>query len=101
MAEPIIIQYGVKIMKLGIKDSKIYDICSSLESKRDDSIDDKDYLDLPMEDWVVGDTWDFDNNISLKDSPLRFIEPQKSELELKIEELELRLEIIENKELAK
>ncbi len=80
-------------MKIGIKEGKIYDICSKLTHghKRDDSIPDKDYLDLPMGDWIVGDTWDFEKNISLKDSPQRFIEPEPTELEL----LKKRVEALE------
>jgi len=69
-------------MKLGIKDNKIHDICSDLRSKRDNSISDNNYLDLPFDDWFIGDTWDFENNISLKDSPKRFEESPKSRLEL-------------------
>ena len=74
-------------MKLGIKDGKIWDICSDLRNKRDNSILDIDYLDLPRGDWVTGDT--FLNNISLKDSPIRLIEKPKSELELLREEMEV------------
>lgn len=90
-------------MKLGILDGKIWDICSRLDGghKRDDLIPDKDYLDLPMKDWVIGDTWDFTENKSLKDSPLRLeicIKP-KTVLELKIEALESRLNILEAKKI--
>ncbi|KKN90799.1 hypothetical protein LCGC14_0223820 [marine sediment metagenome] len=77
-------------MKLGIKDGKIHDICSKLINKRDNSIDDKDYLDLPMGDWVSYDSWDSINNISLKDSPNRNIIPQKTPEQIKIEELEAK-----------
>lgn len=88
-------------MKIGIKDGKIYDICSDLRNKRDNSIEDKDYLDLPMNDYYIGDTWDFENNISLKDSPQRFEEKPKSELELKLEQLENRILELELKEAEK
>jgi len=84
-------------MKIGIKEGKVWDICSDIKYKRDDSVLDKDYLDLPMEDWIVGDTWDFEKNTSLKDSPQRFEEKPKSELELKIEELEARILELESK----
>lgn len=86
-------------MKLGIKDGKIWDICSRLDCghKRDDSIPDKDYLDLDMKDWFVGDTWDFEKNISLKDSPIRDEVKPKTVLELKIEEIEARILTLENK----
>ena len=84
-------------MKLGIKDNKIYDVCSNLENKRDDSIQDKDYLDLDMDNWFIGDTWDFKAKISLKDSPMRFEKPPKTELELKVEELALKITELEKK----
>ena len=84
-------------MKLGIKDGKIYDICSDLRNKRDDSISDKDYLDLPIGDWEIKDTWDFEKNESLKDSPIRYIEKPKSDLELRMEEVEERIKKLEGK----
>jgi len=88
---------GLKIMKIGIKNNKIYDICSELINKRDNSIPDKEYLDLPMEDWFIGDTWDSKSDISLKDSPQRFEERPKSELELlqeRVLQLEQKVEIL-------
>lgn len=80
-------------MFIGIKEGKIYDICSDLRSKRDNSIPDKDYLDLPFDNWIIGDTWDSINNISLKDSPQRFEPIPKTEIELleeKITDLETK-----------
>lgn len=50
-----------------------------------------------MKDWFIGDTWDFEKNISLKDSPRRFEKKPKSTLELKIEKLELRIIKLEGK----
>jgi len=91
---------GLKIMKIGIKNNKIWDICSELINKRDDSIPDIDYLDLEMGDWFIGDNWDSKNNISLKDSPKRFEKPPKSELELleeKVLQLEQKIEKLEKK----
>ena len=82
-------------MKLGIKNGKIYDICSDLRNKRDDSISDKDYLDLPIGDWEIEDIWDFEKNESLKDSPIRFIEKEKTELEIRIDDLETRITELE------
>jgi len=82
-------------MYIGIRNGKIYDVCSELVNKRDNSIEDKDYLDLKMGGWVIGDSWDSEKNISLKDSPQRFEERPKSELELlkeKVEKLEKRFE---------
>jgi len=93
----IIGQHGGKIMKLGIKEGKIWDVCSDLRYKKDDSIPDKDYLDLLMGDWKIGDTWDFKTNESLKDSLQRFEEKPKTVLELKIEELEARILELESK----
>ena len=80
-------------MYIGIKNGKIFDICSDLRHKRDNSIPDIDYLNLPMEDWVIDDTWDSINNISLKDSPQRFEPIPKTEIELleeKITDLETK-----------
>ena len=84
-------------MRLGIKDGKIYDICSDIRHKKDDSIDSKDYLNLPIGDWLIGDTWDSEKNDSLKNSLQRFEEPYKSPEQLKIEELETRILALENK----
>jgi len=91
-------------MRIGIKDGKIYDICSDISHKRDDTIKDEDYLDLPKGDWRIDDTWNSKKNISLKDA-LRRVEPieenlagllQKTEEQLKIEELEARILELEN-----
>ena len=87
-------------MKLGIKDGKIYDICSELINKRDNSINDKDYLDLPMDDWCIGDSINSDGSNHLKDSPIRSIPPPKTELELlqeKNAEFETRIAELEAK----
>ena len=70
-------------MRLGIKDGKIWDICSTTKAKRTDfDLAAKDYLDLPMGDWRIGDTWDSINNISLKDAPSRTAPKPKTEMEL-------------------
>lgn len=84
-------------MYVGIKDNRIWDICSDLRSKRTDfNLPIEVYLDLPMGDRVVGDTWDSKNNVSLKDSPRRFIEPPKSEFELLQEKtIELEKKLLE------
>lgn len=78
-------------MKLGIKEGKIYDICSIFHDKRDDSIKDRDYLDFPRGNWVIGDTWDSLNNISLRDAPIRSAPKPKTEFEL----LEARIKVLE------
>lgn len=90
-----ITQHGGKIMKLGIKDNKIWDVCSDLRNKRDDSLPDKNYLDLPMNDWIIGDSWDVKNKVSLKDAPIRFEEKPKTEIELRLEAIELKVEKLE------
>lgn len=84
-------------MLLSIKDNKIYDICSELSFKRDNSTLNENYLDLKMDDWVIGDTWDSKLNISLKDSPLRDFTPIKPPLETKVRDLELRIKELEKK----
>jgi len=85
-------------MYIGIKDGKIWDICSELKYKRDNSINDKDYLDLPMGDWLIDDTWDSINNISLNDAPIRTAPKSKTELELlqeTVQDLEARILTLE------
>jgi len=67
---------------VGIKDGKIWDICSNLKNKRDDSIADEDYVTINKSDIRIGDTWL--NGESLKDAPSRL--PVKSVMDLKIEE---------------
>ena len=88
-------------MFIGIKDGKIWDICSSLESKRTDfNLPDSDYFITDKQDIRIGDTWDLKKKDSLRDSPKRFEERPKSKLQLlqnKIIELESRLETLENK----
>jgi len=87
-------------MYVGIKDGKIYDVCSNLKSKRDNSISDLDYLDLPIKDWQIDDTWNFETNESNKDSFRRSEKPPKTELELLREEmdnLKSRLSLLEVK----
>jgi len=84
-------------MKIGIKDGKIWDICSKLSIKRDNSIPDKDYLDIPMGDFIVEDTWIDETKTSLKDSPQRFVAEKKTSLELRIETLENKVESLETK----
>lgn len=84
-------------MKIGIKEGKIYDICSELMNKRDNSIPGKDYIDKPYDGERIEDTWNYESNISLKDSPQRSEEPPKSELELKIEVMGERIAKLEKK----
>jgi len=96
-------------MFVGIKDGKIFDICSDLKNKRtaDDGIylsqnelDSIVYKELEFTDFYIGDTWDSQINISLKDAPQRFIIPEKTDFELlqeKIDDLEARLVIQESK----
>jgi len=81
---------------IAIKDGKIYDICSNLKNKRDDTIRDEDYKLLLLDgSWVIGDSWDSENDTSLTDSPLRNPPVVKSMLELKVEDLEARITELE------
>lgn len=83
-------------MYIGILDGKVYDICSNLRHKRDNNIDDKDYLEIEKKDIYIDDTWE--NNTSLKDSHFRtdpMPDNMKSKLELKLEELELKIKKLE------
>lgn len=87
-------------MFIGIKDGKIYDICSCLEWKRDDSIKNEDYLELSMSmgDLVVGDHINSDGSNHMKDSPQRIPEKSKlEELETKINEMDLKIKELEKK----
>jgi polyhydroxyalkanoate synthesis regulator phasin len=73
-------------------DGKIDDICSRLDGghKRSEDFLDEDYIIIKNEKNLrIGDTWDFENECSLKDSPQRFIVPEKSELELLKEDIEI------------
>ena len=87
---------------IGLIDGKIYDICSDLINKRGNLIKDENYIiqEVGGGDYFIGDTWDFDNNTSLKDSPQRTstIPPlPKSDIEKRLDALEARMTIEENK----
>lgn len=88
---------------IGIKDGKIWDLCSELVSKRTDfNLPVKDYLFMEMGDFVIGDSWDSEKKESLKDSPKRFEEPPKSKFELLKEKvLQLEQDLIELKKAKK
>lgn len=75
-------------MFIGIKDGKIWDMTSLLCNKRDDSIPDDEYLYLENRGYLPEDTWDFEKNVSLRDSPFRFQKRPKTELELLKEEIQ-------------
>ena len=83
---------------IGIKDGKIYDVCSRIEWKRDNSIPDKDYLDLNIKvgDVRIGDTINSDGSGHIKDSPTRFKPIPKSQLELKLEDLQKQINELKN-----
>lgn len=95
---------------IGILEGKVFDICSDLVNKRTrdngielskEELEKIRYLETKENDIVIGDSWDFVNNISLKDSPKRIpIIPEKSEIELKIESLEASITAI-NERLSK
>ena len=78
---------------IGIKDGKIYDICSNLLVRRNDMIPENDYIlkeGRAGKEFQIEDTWD--NDKSLKDSPLRASKiPSNKELEARIKILEERL----------
>lgn len=80
-------------MFIGIIDGKVVDVCSDLiNSNYDPEVE--TYLDIEDEKYsniFPGDTWDFDNNVSLKDAPQRTAQRVKSAQELKIEQLEAKL----------
>lgn len=70
------------------KDNKIIDKCSGLFCRiPNPDIPDSMYFETDKKDLRIGDTWDSENNISLKDSPKRFEVPPKTELELLKEEV--------------
>jgi len=87
-------------MYIGIKEGKIFDICSNILNKRGDSDDSVQYFELKRKNWVIGDTWDFENKVSLEDAPIRFADPPKTELELlreEVEDLKTRITSVESK----
>lgn len=93
-------------MFVGIRNGKIWDICEPLKNKRkredgilltEEELAKIIYIEIKNKsDVVVGDTWDFENSINIPDSPLRDTIPEKSEIQKKLEELELRIETLES-----
>lgn len=83
---------------IGIKEGKVWDVCSDLINKRDDDpILDKDYIlfEVNSMDIHFGDTWDFDNNINIPDSTLRFAEEKEPE-KITLDNHETRIKAIED-----
>lgn len=84
---------------IGIKDGKIYDVCSDLSIKRDNTIDDEDYIlreGCAGSEFQIDDTWDFENDKSLKDSLKRVLDVlTNKELAKKINLIESRLNTLE------
>lgn len=90
-------------MYIGIKNGKVVDICSDLINANigifTDSED--DYIEMKEEEFYqlrmeIGDSWDFENNINVPDSPKRSEPQPKSRLELLEEKMiELESKIIE------
>lgn len=82
---------------IGVKNGKVWDVCSTLLNKRDNSIKDEDYIesDISMGDVIAGDTWNDGNPI--KDSPLRSVVPEKTVQELKNNELQAKIDALENR----
>ena len=88
-----------------IIDGKILDMCTLKYkgSKRDDTVPDEDYISVKGNNIKIGDTWDFEKGISLQDSPIRFIEPEPSELELlkiEMEDLKTRITNLESSSIS-
>lgn len=82
---------------IGIKDGKVWDKTTDLINKRSSDIPDEDYILVDNIDICIDDTWDFQNNINLKDSFRRFIEPEKTADQLKLEDFEIRIKALEDK----
>lgn len=83
----------IKKMYIALKENKIWDKCSELQYKRViDSLDDSEYFKTNEKDTVVGDRWNFNEGISLKDSVLRVVVVEKS-LEQRIKDVETILGI--------
>lgn len=80
-------------MFIGIKDKKVFDICSDLRHKRDPNDVTVKYIESKEGNIFIDDTWEPNH---LADSPQRIpIAPEKSPLELKLEALEARLDKLE------
>lgn len=97
-------------MFIGIKDGKIVDVCSNIlnaiysetrwGTERYISLNLAEeeakitYIEIPENEalkCIIGDTWDDINKTSLQDAPIRTAPTPKTTLELKIEELEVRI----------
>ncbi len=77
----------IKVL-IALKNGKVWDMCSKVIYKKTvDSLFDNDYFKIDEKDIVVGDKWDSEKGISLKDSILREVLIEKS--------IEERLEVIE------
>ena len=81
-------------MNYGIKDNKIFDKCTELENKRDPNDKEVIYIEEDLFDVWIGDSYNLDTKVLLKDSPARTEIPQKTKMDLleeRIEELEKQL----------
>jgi len=91
------------MLYIGIKDGKIYDIRSNLLVRRNDMIAEQDYIQRDGragKEFQIEDTWDFDNDKSLEDSPLRISTILTNiELEDRLKLLESRTQLLEEKEI--
>lgn len=85
---------------IGIIDGKIADVCSDLVNSNYDT-EIVDYIEVSQYNQqgkcLPKDTWDSLNNVSLTDAPIRTAPKEKTPLELKIEELEARIQVLEDK----
>ena len=96
---------------IGIRNGKVWDITGKTlrnTRKAEDGIDltpeelaEIVYIQTDIRDIMVGDTWDNEKEINLKDSPQRFIEPEPDPFEIlqeKVNQLEARIQELESKE---
>ncbi len=81
-------------MFYGIKEEKIWDVCSKMINKRtkDNGIPTvaEFYIEIDDGSYIPGDSYnDITKEIS-KDSPQRFIEPEKTSEQLRLDDLETK-----------
>jgi len=80
-------------MYYGIKDGKVWDVCSDERNKRtkDNGVPTlaEFYLELNDVSYRTGDSYNDVSKEITKDSPQRFATPEKSQLELRVQALEI------------
>ena len=91
------VRFIIKGIYVGIKEGKIYDLCDRLVNKRDNSIEDKDYLHFEKDmDFQIGDPWDYELNDSIKTNRVR-IKSEFELLQIEVENLKSKIELLEKK----